>query len=50
MDCISQFRQYELKFNALTPLVGGKDFSRTCDTSTDVVGVVNINLDDQEGV
>ena len=26
---------------ALIPLVGGKDFSRTCDINTDVTGILN---------
>merc|ERR1712126_446523 len=39
-------KQYELRFNALKPLVGGKDFSRTCDVNTDVTGIINESLDD----
>lgn len=34
-------KQYELQFKALIPLVGGKDFSRTCDINTDVTGILN---------
>jgi len=34
-------KQYEIKFKALIPIVGGKDFSRTCDVSADATGILN---------